>query len=279
MNLNIEDYDLDDILKLFKLSSNFDETALRNAKKTVLKTHPDKSGLDKEYFLFFVKAYKILHSIHEFKTRSCPRTTTYSLNDEPDISNDIQAFLNNPKFNEKFNELFEKTQLNQESSGYGDWLKSDEDINTDVATKATMNKKIYEKKQELRSIVPVKEIEEMHTANFSDITGAEPEYYSSDVFSNLGYEDLRKAHTETVIPVTEEDAPAMQFNSKEELVQHRASQNFKPQSLQQANEYIEGKQQQQNQDDMQRAFKLARQDENNRKIQDKWMSNFKLLKD
>ena len=119
----------------------------------------------------------------------------------------------------------------------------------------------------------------MHTANFSDITGAEPEYYSSDVFSNLGYEDLRKAHTETVIPVTAEDAPAMQFNSKEELLQYRASQNFKPQSLQQANDYIEGKQQQQNQDDMQRAFKLARQDENNRKIQDKWMSNFKLLKD
>ena len=34
--------------------------------------------------------------------------------------------------------------------------------------------------------------------------------YSSDIFSKLQYEDLKKAHTETVVPVTRED-----FENKE----------------------------------------------------------------
>ena len=37
------------------------------AKKIVLKTHPDKSGLDKAVFMFFVKAYNMLVSVYKFK--------------------------------------------------------------------------------------------------------------------------------------------------------------------------------------------------------------------
>ena len=42
---------------------------LKNAKKIVLKTHPDKSKLDKKYFLFFSSAYKILFQLYNFKNR------------------------------------------------------------------------------------------------------------------------------------------------------------------------------------------------------------------
>ncbi len=38
-----------------------------------------------------------------------------------------------------------------------------------------------------------------------DLTGDKPSYYESDLFSSLQYDDLKKAHTETVVPVTEQD--------------------------------------------------------------------------
>ena len=66
MDLDIANYDYDDIIKLFNISKQFNEDDLKNAKKQVLASHPDKSGLDKSYFLFFSSAYKILFSIYNF---------------------------------------------------------------------------------------------------------------------------------------------------------------------------------------------------------------------
>ena len=60
LDLDINNYELNDILNLFQIPSDFTEEQLKQCKKAVLKTHPDKSGLDKEVFLFFSKAYKVL---------------------------------------------------------------------------------------------------------------------------------------------------------------------------------------------------------------------------
>lgn len=59
LDLNIHNYELNDLLNLFKLPFHFEESHLKEAKKMVLKTHPDKSGLDKEYFLFFFSSIQI----------------------------------------------------------------------------------------------------------------------------------------------------------------------------------------------------------------------------
>ena len=70
LDLDIDNYDLADILNLFKLEEDFDESDLKNAKKTVLKVHPDKSRLPAKYFLFYSKAYKVLYNIYEFRNKS-----------------------------------------------------------------------------------------------------------------------------------------------------------------------------------------------------------------
>ena len=70
MDLNIDNYSLNDLLELFNIPFDFDEEHLKQVKKTVLKTHPDKSGLDKEIFLFFCKAYKLIYSAYNFRSRS-----------------------------------------------------------------------------------------------------------------------------------------------------------------------------------------------------------------
>ena len=53
LDLDINNYDLQDILHLFKLPVNFDEQDLKRAKQIVLKTHPDKSNLPSDYFIFY----------------------------------------------------------------------------------------------------------------------------------------------------------------------------------------------------------------------------------
>ena len=67
LDLDIDNYNLPDILALFKLPTLFNEDDLKRAKVAVLKTHPDKSQLPKEYFLFFTKAYRIVHQIYTIR--------------------------------------------------------------------------------------------------------------------------------------------------------------------------------------------------------------------
>ena len=50
-------------------SVNLNEHIMKESKKIVLKTHPDKSKLEPKYFLFFSQAYKRLYSIYEFQNK------------------------------------------------------------------------------------------------------------------------------------------------------------------------------------------------------------------
>ena len=76
--MNIDNYDLIDLLKLFKLDFDFNDYDLKQVKKMVLQTHPDKSNLDKHYFLFFSEAYKIIYSVYEFRHKSTKRNSLFT---------------------------------------------------------------------------------------------------------------------------------------------------------------------------------------------------------
>ena len=115
-------------------------------------------------------------------------------------------------------------------------------------------------------------------ANHFDLTRDKPTYYSSGLFSNLQYEDLKKAHVESVVPVCQEDyLKRPKFKNIEELQRHPDYQDTKPLSLSQAQDYLQQRQSFQNQNDVQRAYKLAKQDEIARKANQGWMSGFQQL--
>ena len=77
MDLNLANYDLPDLLNLFKLDYDFDADDLKRAKKTVLQTHPDKApDLPKDYFLFFSEAYKMLYAVYQFRYKSTQTNIT-----------------------------------------------------------------------------------------------------------------------------------------------------------------------------------------------------------
>jgi len=60
IDLNINNYNIEDILNLFKLDKKFTEEQLIKCKDNVVKLHPSNSSLNIEYFNLFNSAYKIL---------------------------------------------------------------------------------------------------------------------------------------------------------------------------------------------------------------------------
>ena len=56
-NLNIHMYKFDEILGLFDLTYDISIEDMKRAKKKVLMTHPDKSRLPPDYFLFYKKIF------------------------------------------------------------------------------------------------------------------------------------------------------------------------------------------------------------------------------
>jgi len=283
--LDIEKYDLDDILKLFKIERNFDEKDLKNAKKIVLLTHPDKSGLHPDYFRFYSNAYKIIFEIWEFKNKS---EKTEKANDIFDMSESqkkcirqtIKMQKSSKKFNEWFNNEFDKMNVitNEDETGYGNWLKSEEDISL-----SNNLDELDKKKRQLREneLMVYKNVNEMcFNIGASNLSGDAPETYCSDVFSNLKYEDLHRAHTETVIPVTMDDFyKVKKFNSVDEYKRHRSEDLITAPVLSeiQANEYLKNKTKMEDEYSTNRAYKLAKQSEQIRANQQIFWGNLMKL--
>jgi hypothetical protein len=285
LDLDINNYELKDILSLFQLDYNFTEDDLKRAKKMALMTHPDKSNMDKKYFLFFTSAYKVIYSIYQFRTRSnSQQSTEYVIDEEKD--EDKEALLRDiskkKNFNKLFNKLFEQNRIHDEASetGYGDWLKSEDDIDTRKTTRSEMNETFEKKKSEVRSLIVHKDIEEMtSSSSASDIMSDRPESYGSSMFSSLQYEDLRKAHVECVVPVTMRDyEERKKFKNVDEFVRYRDdSTHMAPLSTQQSTDFLKQKQAMIDKTDVNRAFKLAKQAEEVRKANQNWMSGIQLL--
>jgi hypothetical protein len=283
IDLNLDNYDLDDLLLLFKMSYNFTEPELKQAKKIVLQMHPDKSGLDKKYFIFFCSAYKTIRSIYDFRSRSNDGSTEYTTLDDKQNDEIVKNLLNNKKsktdFNKWFNELFEKTKITDEytDGGYGDWLKSEEDREEfNNVSKQDMDKTFEDKKKRAQSLVVHRDFGEAEQSQY-ELTRDKPEYYSSDVFSKLKFDDLKRAHVESVVPVTHEDyLKTKKFNNLQEL-QNNRNQKIVPTSLDQAQEFLKQKSGLQETSDTQRAFKLVQQDQKAEKANDLWWSNLRHL--
>ena len=70
LDLNIDNYDFDDILNLFEINIDFNENDLKKCKSKVLLMHPDKSNLNKDFFIFYSKAYKILFYVYKFRHKN-----------------------------------------------------------------------------------------------------------------------------------------------------------------------------------------------------------------
>lgn len=289
LDLEIENYELEDILNLFKLQYNFVEADLKKAYRMALKLHPDKSGLAAEYFHFYMKAYKVVENIYKFrnKKKTCAYDTVYN-SKENDISEDKAVLLHSlngksiKEFNKWFNKQFEKVKVNDDEndSGYGKWIKENEVSESNEKISLSEFGRVFEKKKsECKALVKYDGVKEMDSEEGYNLVREKVTNYSSGLFSKLGYEDFRKAHTETVVPVTREDYENKEkFSSIEMFKRHRDSQNVAPPSLLQSRQYLAERDKNENQIQTRRAYQILKRDEEIEKSKKKWWSNLQRLK-
>jgi hypothetical protein len=286
LDLNIENYEFKDILSLFKLEPSFTNKDLKDAKKMALKTHPDKSGLDKEIFEFFLIAYKRLEKVYEFREKR--KQNLYDVDYDKntnDITNEGEKLLlekakKKENFNEWFNGMFEDaTENNKKSKGYGSWFKSDKDLNKEKANSLNDFGRIFnERKRTGRELTIHKGIEdiEMNSGGYN-LNKNTMEAYRSTIFSKLQYEDLKTAHTETVVPVTMEDFTNRPlYGSVDEIVKER-ERNIPIMSIQESKDNLNRKYSCDSAMASHTAYDLIRQDEEAERSNKSWWKKLKQL--
>jgi curved DNA-binding protein CbpA len=293
MDLNIDSYSREDLFRLFGLNNiSLSEDIMKECKKTVLKTHPDKSKLDEKYFIFFSKAYKKLLSIYEFqnKTNSKKSTDTneYFNSENVEILDnffDKQKKIKDPKnFNEWFNSQFDKHKLEDpQESGYGNWLKSDEDIVfMPNVSKSNMAAEMEKRKKHVQSLITYNGVSENTSSAFggSTLMTYNSNFTAGSLFSNEGmsYTDLRQAYAESVIPVTEDDCNKVKkFKSIDEYKRHRESVDTNPLDKEEAMKQLYLQNKQKDEESAALAFYYAQQSEKAQKNQESFWSGLKQL--
>jgi len=291
VDLNIEHYNLKDILNLFNIDINFDENDLKRAKKITLMTHPDKSKLSKEYFLFYSKAYKKLYEVFTFRKKTA-QSLDISYSDLITNYNQVEIKYDekkrNKEFNEWFNNIFEDLNNDKKEEGYSEWLKGDEtELSKNIRVSKTKQEKekiLQEAKKKNRELTIYNDIEETYaniSVNSSSLSNKMNDYGNNELFSKNSYQDLKNAYENTLIPVTDEDyTNRKSFKNTFELEQYRKNNevvvddNLKNQQ----NKYILNRRKMEEQEATHIGWELANEVERSQKKNQEFMSKFSLLK-
>jgi hypothetical protein len=277
-DLNIDNYSMKDIFHLFNINNEtLNEELMRNAKKFVLKTHPDKSGLESSYFLFYSSAYKKLYSIYEFQNKSLNKKEqqeefSNETNNQilENLFNKNESLKEASNFNSWFNKQFDKFKNDEDdidtnNKGYGDWLKSNEDIvDMKNISKSNMMTEFEKHKKQIQTITKYEGVNDMFSSTFgATILGEQNNFTSGGLFNeDLGFTDLRQAYQESVIPITEDDYNNIpKYKNINEYKTARDNVNVAPQSKEEAMKKLFQQQKKKEDESIALAFQLAKQNE------------------
>lgn len=254
-NLDINNYSLEEIFGLFDLTYDLTEESMRAAKKKVLMIHPDKSRLPPSYFHFYREAYEIVLNIYKQKTRSSTSSKGHETVYQPiHQAESLPQEMTEAKgaFNSKFNELYDKNMVRKQDTSRYDWFRQSESVYDDFSQKQVnpknMGSELDAIKQKQAALQVYRGVQELNasgqrgTSYFEDDDGAE--YASSDVFSKLKFDDLRKVHKDqSVFAVSESDlSKRTQYKSVDQFVRDRDGGNQAPLSKIEATQLLERQQ-------------------------------------
>jgi hypothetical protein len=246
-NLNIHMYKLNEILDLFGLSYDINIEDLKRAKKIVLMTHPDKSKLGPEYFLFYKKAFDIIVQFYENQTKQnrpiskeemkyqTMNANGYDKVTSKKIINTINEMSTN-EFQKRFNELFEENMTSKPNITKNDWFTKEDTI---YQMPENVNSKnigqVFQRFKDENSNVVLSKYRGVESINIQSGTGyyeedEDDQYVSCDPFSKLKFDDLRKVHKDqTIFAVGENDYQKVpQFSSVDHYVRERSKVNMTP---------------------------------------------------
>ena len=263
-NLDIHMYSLKDLLELFNADYNMSSDDLKRAKKQVLMTHPDKSKLPAEYFLFYKKAFDIIVNFYNNQNKQSQNitaeNTTYvptSISDtNKSTSKQITTAINNlnkKEFQDNFNKLFETNMVKKTNNTRNEWFSKDDQIyeSSDDVNSKNMGQIFDKIKDKQSGMVKYKGVENLVVNsgsgyNLYDDDDADDTYVTSDPFSKLKFDDLRKVHKdETVLSVSERDYNKVKkYASVDHFMRERGNQSLTPLEKQDAERMLSTQEQQ-----------------------------------
>ena len=262
-NLDIRQYSLDEIYALFGCRrETLSQEDLKKAKHRVLMTHPDKSGMPPDYFIFYKKAlealatdYVEMHRVEQSNHRMSELAQSgyeysHGGGEEEDRMRTVasKAAAGN-QFQRDFNRIFEEQMQQKIDDSRNDWFRDGQAAyDTSKVTKNNMAQSMEEIKRQQRAVA-------RYTGGVREIThhigtqlyeeGGEDVYISGDPFAKLKFEDLRRVHKdETVFQVSESDYQNMAtYKNTEEYGRARSSQQFEQITKQQAEMILQQREQ------------------------------------
>lgn len=269
-NLNIHMYSLDELLGLFELSYTISIEDLKRAKKRVLMLHPDKSKLPSEYFLFYKKAFDMVVQFYENQNKQNQVITEKTTKYEPVHQNENHSTkigsvikkMTDSNFQDKFNQLFEENMSKKPNQQKNEWFTKEDpvyDVGKNVSVK-DMGREIDRIKQTNQGVIKYQGVQQLYSSNsgnnFYDDDDESDTYMTSDPFSKLKYDDLRKVHKdETVFSVSENDFnKVQQYSSVDHFVRERSKQTLNPIEKQQAEHMLQEKERIMKEQMMQRQY-------------------------
>jgi hypothetical protein len=246
-NLNLQSYSFPEILALFNLSYDISLDDMKRAKKKVLMLHPDKSRLPADYFLFYKKAFEQVVQYFENQQRigkmPTEENTQYKVpvseinnNNTRHITTKINE-MDKGVFHTKFNQLFEDNMVNRPNQQKNEWFSKNEPdsvFNEKVQSAGGITEAFNQMKQRNAAVIIHRGIQEMRGSHggSSLYDGDEEDdvYVTSDPFSKLKYDDLRKVHKDqTIFAVSERDInKVQQYGSVDQYQRARGGQNLTP---------------------------------------------------
>jgi hypothetical protein len=246
-NLNIHMYKLSELLDLFQLSYDISIEDLKRSKKTVLMTHPDKSGLGPEYFLFYKKAFDVVLNFYNNQQKQNQTVPTEEPKYEPIKVNDVNKStvkkissviqeMSPQEFNSKFNQLFDSNMSSKQNTSRNEWFTKDE---ATYKVEGDVNKQnmgiMFEKMKEQQNtnvLSRYRGVENLNSGSGSNLYEEDDsdDYVVCDPFSKLKFDDLRKVHKDqTVLAVSEKDIHNVQrYSSMDEYKHARGQQSLTP---------------------------------------------------
>lgn len=299
-NLNIQSYSLDEIFGLFDLES-YDITIedLKTAKRKVLMLHPDKSRLDAKYFLFYKKAFDVIVQFFDNQNRQNrsieQKEVAYNPNykdEDKSTTKQIQKTMQDMKsqnFQEKFNELFESNQMgSRPDQSRNEWFvqeKSSFDVPQEKMSKQAMNDNFQRIKDQSNGLIHYTGVQSMNDDSATNNNFYEDEddysnkYMTSDPFSKLKFDDLRKVHRDqSVLAVSERDINNIQtYHSVEEFNRARSQHSYDPLEKEHSNRLLQEQEKAMQQRMMQKEYRSKLQTEQYAEKNKNVLSSFLLL--
>lgn len=228
-NLDITEYTLDDLFNLFEIPSTTEirKEHIRIAKQKVIMSHPDKSHLPPEYFIFYKKAFEMIVHYYETQNRTEQMVPIVSSKETELIYDPIHSShntntnipTNNKNFNKRFNELFEANDMiSKPNTQKNEWFQKEENpfeqYSGSVKSVSQINQTLEQikKNEKERAMALYRGVTPLNGSYSSNRLYEEEdedeinEYICSDPFSKLKYDDLRKVHKDqTVFMISEND--------------------------------------------------------------------------